>query len=85
MFGQRQDERPPLQRAQEAAASLKPGTWESVETLALLAVECQGTPEGDELYRRAARAAAQLKAGTWESVRALTWLSRAGRGRDGQH
>ncbi|MCZ7439380.1 hypothetical protein O7598_23440 [Micromonospora sp. WMMC241] len=79
MFGNRRDERPPLQRASEAAASLKPGTWESVEALAVLAVECRGTPEAEHFYRTASDAAAQLKAGTYESVRALAWLNRAGR------
>jgi hypothetical protein len=79
MFGHRHDERPPLQRALEAAASLKPGTWESVESLAVLAIECKGTPEADHLYQTASRAAAELKAGTYDSVRALAWLNRAGR------
>src|SRR5262245_3210030 len=79
MFGPRHDDRPPLQRALEAAASLKPGSWESVESLALLAVECKGTPEAEHLYQTALRAAAQLKAGTYDSVRALAWLGRADR------
>jgi hypothetical protein len=79
MSGSRQDDRSPLRRAVEAAASLKPGTWESVESLALLAVECKGLPEAEHLYQTALRVAAQLKAGTYESVRALAWLSRADR------
>ncbi|BCJ39717.1 hypothetical protein GCM10010168_78270 [Actinoplanes ianthinogenes] len=79
MFGNRNDERLPLQRALEAAASLKPGSWESVESLAVLAIECKGTPEAEQLYQTASRAAAQLKAGTYDAVRALAWLSRAGR------
>ena len=78
MFGRR-DDRPPLERALEAAASLKPGGWESVETLALLAIECKGTPEGERLFQSAARAAAELRAGAYDSVRALTWLHRADR------
>lgn len=73
------DDRPPLRRALEAASSLKPGTWESVESLALLAIECKGTPDADHLYQTASHAAAQLKAGTYGSVRALAWLHRAGR------
>jgi len=79
MFGSRHDDRSPLRRALEAAASLKPGTWESVESLALLAVECKGTSEAEDLYQTGLRVAAQLKAGTYESVRALAWLSRADR------
>jgi hypothetical protein len=77
MFGRSQDERPPLQRALEAAAALKPGTWESVETLAQLAIACQGGPDALRVYRSASDTAAQLRAGTYESVRALTWLHRA--------
>jgi hypothetical protein len=79
MFGHRHDERPPLQRALEAAASLKPGSWESVESLAILAIECKGTLEAEQLYQTASRAAAQLAAGTYGAVRALAWLNRAGR------
>lgn len=79
MFGQRHDERSPLQRALDAASSLKPGSWESVESLALLAIECRGTPDAEHLYQSASRAAAQLKAGTYDSVRALAWLNRADR------
>lgn len=79
MSGHRHDERPPLQRALEAAASLKPGTWEGVESLAVLAIECKGTPEAERLYQTASLAAAQLKAGTYDSVRALAWLNRASR------
>lgn len=79
MFGQRYDERPPLQRALEAAASLKAGSWESVESLAVLVIECKGTPEAEQLYQTASRAAAQLKAGTYGAVRALAWLNRASR------
>ncbi|GAA4588919.1 hypothetical protein BJY16_008720 [Actinoplanes octamycinicus] len=80
MFGRSQDDRPPLQRALDAAATLKPGTWESVEALAQLAVACQGSPDAARIYRTAAEAAAQLKAGTFESVRALVWLHRAAEG-----
>ena len=79
MFGHHHDERPPLQRALEAAASLKPGSWESVESLAVLAIECKGMPEAEHLYQTASRAAAQLKVGTYDSVRALAWLNRASR------
>ena len=79
MFGHRHDERPPLQRALEVAASLKPATWESVESLAVLAIECKGTPEAERLYQAASHAAARLKAGTYDSVRALAWLNRASR------
>ncbi|MFC7532478.1 hypothetical protein [Actinoplanes sp. GCM10030250] len=79
MFGHRHDEHSPLQRALEAAGSLKAGSWESVESLAVLAIECKGTPEAEQLYQTAFRAAAQLKAGTYGAVRALAWLNRAGR------
>jgi hypothetical protein len=73
------DDRPPLHRALEAAASLKPGSWESVESLAMLAIECRGMPEAEHLYQTAFRAAAQLKSGTYAGVRALAWLNRANR------
>ncbi|MEU1586066.1 hypothetical protein [Micromonospora sp. NPDC005710] len=79
MFGHRHDEALPLQRALEAAASLKPGTWESVESLAVLAIECKGRPEAERIYQAASDAAALLKAGTYDSVRALAWLNRASR------
>ncbi|MGN6301329.1 MAG: hypothetical protein ACTHN8_09605 [Angustibacter sp.] len=72
------DARPPLQRALDTAAGLKPGTWESVEALALLAVEV-GEPAATSLRDTAHRTAAGLKPGTWESVRALAWLARADR------
>ncbi|GAA1597627.1 hypothetical protein [Actinoplanes couchii] len=78
MFGRR-DERPPLERALEAATSLKPGSWESVEALAQLSMECGGTPDAERLYQNAARAASGLRAGTYDSVRALVWLHRADR------
>ncbi|RNL64181.1 hypothetical protein EFK50_06515 [Nocardioides marmoriginsengisoli] len=78
MFGSSSDERPPLERAQEAASGLTAGTWESVEALALLAIEVQG-PEGARLYELARTKAAKLKSGDWSSVRALTLLARAGR------
>jgi hypothetical protein len=72
------DTRPPLQRALDTAAGLKAGTWESVEALALLAIEA-GEPEATSLRDAAHRTAAGLKPGTWESVRALAWLARADR------
>lgn len=76
MFGSK-DTRPPLERALEAATGLKPGTWESVETLALLAIELADRPEARELVASAHAAAASLKSGSWDSVRALVWLERA--------
>ena len=51
------DERPPVQRAIEAAAGLKAGTWEAVEALAWLAVEAAGTPASAELHQKAATVA----------------------------
>ena len=75
----RRDERPPVPRALEAAAGLKPGSWESVEALALLAIEASGRPESASLLADAHTAAAGLRSGTWESVRALVCLARADR------
>jgi hypothetical protein len=75
----RDDERAPLERALEAAAGLKPGTWAAVEALAVLAIEARGRPEAKPLYESAVRASTSLRPGTWESVRALAWLARAGR------
>ena len=73
------DERPPLQRALDAVAGLKAGSWESVEALALLAVEAKGRPECTALRDAAHAAAAGLRSGTWQSVRALAVLARADR------
>ncbi|GAB3593144.1 hypothetical protein GCM10027446_14930 [Angustibacter peucedani] len=73
------DTTPALQRALAAAGSLKAGTWESVEALALLAVEAQGRAEGAGLLASARATASGLKPGTWDSVRALALLARAER------
>lgn len=75
----RSDERPALERALEAAAGLKAGSWASVEALAMLAVEAKGRPESRELYESARRASTGLASGSWESARSLAWLTRAGR------
>jgi hypothetical protein len=75
----RPDERPPLQRALETAAGLKAGSWESVEALALLAIEAKGRPECASLLETARAASAGLKPGTWEAVLALACLARAER------
>ena len=75
----RSDDRPPLDRAVEAAAGLKPGTWQSVEAYAMLAIEARGRPEARTLYDDALRVSQELSSGSWESIRALTWLSRAAR------
>ena len=75
----RKDERPPLERALEAAAGLKAGSWESVAALAMLSIEAQGRPEAATLYETARQASAGLASGSWESVHALAWLARAGR------
>jgi len=72
-------DQPALERALATAAGLKAGTWESVEALALLAVEVSGTPQAIGLLEAAGKAAAQLRPGNWESVRALAWLARAQR------
>ena len=79
VFAKRPDERPPLDRALEAAATLKPGTWASVEALSMLAIEAQGRPEAQSLYESALDVAGGLSSGSWESVRALAWLARADR------
>lgn len=74
-----QDKLPPLDRALYAAANLKAGTWESVEALAVLAIEAKGRSECASLQHSAHSAAAGLKAGSWDSVRALSFLARADR------
>ena len=79
MVGKQLDARPPLQRALDAVARLKAGSWESVEALALLAIEARGRAECAALRDAAHAAAAALKPGTWESVRALACLARADR------
>ena len=79
MFGKRREDRPPLDVALDAAASLKAGTWASVEALSILSIEAQGRPEARSLYESAATASKGLSPGSWESVVALTWLARAGR------
>lgn len=70
---------PTLERALATARRLKPGTWKSVETLALLALETAAAPDGAAFLEAASSAASQLKAGNWESARALAWLARAER------
>jgi hypothetical protein len=75
----RKDERSALERALEAAAGLKPGSWAGVEALAMLSIEARGRPEAETLHESARRASAGLAAGSWESVRALAWLARATR------
>jgi hypothetical protein len=70
---------PALERALATARGLKPGSWESVEALALLAIETAGTPDSMVLLEASGRAAQQLKSGNWDSARALAWLARAER------
>jgi hypothetical protein len=79
VMGRQLDERPPLHRALAAATSLKAGSWDSVEALALLAIEAKDLPDGAALHDAAHAAAAGLKAGSWDSVRALACLARADR------
>lgn len=79
VFAKRQDGRAPLEKALDAAADLKPGSWASVEALSMLAIEAKGRPEAESLYKSALDASRGLSSGSWESVRALTWLARAGR------
>lgn len=73
---------PPLDRALVAVTSLKAGSWESVETLAVVAIAAQGRPEASGLLDTARQTAAGLKASSWESARALAWLARAERATD---
>ena len=79
MGWKQRDERPAVERALDTAAGLKAGSWESVEALAVLAIEAKGRPEATSLYDAAHAASAALKTGTWTSVRALAWLARADR------
>lgn len=79
MMARQLDERPPLHRALAAAASLKAGSWESVEALALLAIEARDLPDGAAAHDAARAAAAGLRPGSWDSVRALACLARADR------
>ena len=78
MFG-KSDDRDPLDRALEAAAGLRVGSWESVQAYAMLAIEARGRPESGQLYDQALEASRKLSSGSWESIRALTWLTRARR------
>ncbi len=68
-----------LRATLDTVAGLKVGSWESVEALALLAVEARGRAECASLRDAAHTAATGLKSGTWESVRALACLARADR------
>jgi len=79
VFGKREEKLPPLERALEAAAGLKAGSWDSVEALSMLSIEAHGRAEARSLYDSAVDASRSLSHGSWESVRALTWLARAGR------
>ncbi len=79
MLGKRQEPGSPLERALDAAAGMKAGSWASVEALSMLAIEAKGRPEAQDLHRSALDAAARLSSGSWESIRALAWLARAGR------
>ena len=78
MFG-KSDDRDLLDRALEAAAGLRVGSWESVQAYAMLAIEARGRPESGQLYDQALEASRRLSSGSWESIRALTWLTRARR------
>ncbi|HET6562891.1 MAG TPA: hypothetical protein VFG72_13530 [Marmoricola sp.] len=79
MFGKRQEPGSPLERALDAAAGLKAGSWASVEALSMLSLEAKGRPESRALHSSALDAAAGLSPGSWESIRALAWLAHAGR------
>jgi hypothetical protein len=79
VFGRRPDERPALERALQAADRLKPGSWESVEALALLSIAAKGRPEAATLYESARQASTTLLDGSWDGIRALACLVRAER------
>ena len=68
-----------LARSLQTAHGLRPGTWEAVEALSILAMEARGLPDGSQLLAAAQATASRLKSGSWEAVRALAWLSRAER------
>lgn len=68
-----------LARALQTATGLKPGTWDAVEALSILAIEARGLPDASQLLAAAKTTASRLKSGSWEAVRALAWLSRAER------
>ena len=68
-----------LARSLETARGLKPGTWDGVEALSILAMEARGLPDGPQLLATAQETASRLKSGSWEAVRALAWLNRAER------
>ena len=75
----RKDDRDPLERALEGARGLKPGAWESVETLAILALASRDRPEARALYDTGLEASRSLSVGSWQSVRALALLAHAAR------
>jgi hypothetical protein len=79
VFGKRREAGSPLDRALDAAAGLKAGSWASVEALAMLSIEAADRAEASSLYESALDASRSLSPGSWESVRALTWLARAER------
>ena len=74
MFSAR-DDRPALDRAIEVARGLRSGSWEAVESWAIIALASQ-----DPAHLDVARsAAAGLRSGSWQSARALAWVARAER------
>ncbi len=77
MQSSRNGEKSVLERAIGVVSRLKAGNWESVETMAVLAIASQDRPEAAALVDEAIRTASKLKDGSWESARALAWLARA--------
>ncbi|MCB0913056.1 MAG: hypothetical protein KDB60_15710 [Propionibacteriaceae bacterium] len=73
------DGRSALDLALDTVSGLKPGSWESVEALAMLAIEARARPEGLPLLDAARSSASGLLAGSWQSARALAWIARAER------
>lgn len=68
-----------LARSLETAGELKPGTWDAVKALSILAMEARASSDGAGSLTAAQATASRLKSGSWEAVTALAWLSRAER------
>jgi hypothetical protein len=72
------DRMPPLERALASAARLKEGTGESVEALALLAIQARDRPDAMAILDRALDAVASQERCKWRRG-AAPWWSMLGR------